>query len=95
MTNAVAVKIKTSGLTVRPHPLRSHAVAGQISGHDVQEPGHRGRPREGQDRDGGEVLDGAEYSAQVLVGEVGQRPPVGAAPRLEFFGRDEHHRRVD
>jgi hypothetical protein len=63
----------------------AYAVAGQVAGHDVQQPCQRGRPGEGQDRDGGEVVGGAERAAQVLVGEVGQRAPGGIAPRLELW----------
>ena len=40
-------------------------------------------------RDGGDVVDGAEAVAEVVVGQVGQRAAVGLAARLELLVRDE------
>ena len=63
----------------RAAPFRGHAVAGQVAGHDVDQPGHRRRAGEPQDQDGADVVDGAERLAELLVGEPGQRPAVGRA----------------
>src|SRR5215208_1403489 len=73
----------------RASPVGGHAVAGQVAGHDVEEPGHRRGAREPQDRDRGEVIDGAESLAQALVRHVGERAPVRTATLLERLGRDE------
>ena len=44
----------------------------------------RGRAGEPQDRDGADVVDGAEHVAQVLVREVGERAAVRRAALLEL-----------
>ena len=61
---------------VRLGPLGRHAVARQIPRHQVQQPGHRRRAGEPQDRDGADVVDRAEGLAEVLVREVGERAAV-------------------
>ena len=43
--------------TVRARPFRRHAVARQIARHEVQQPGHRRRAGEPQDRDRRQVVD--------------------------------------
>src|SRR5215208_5302064 len=73
----------------RPPPLRGHPVARQVAGNDVKEPGHSRGSREPQDGYGGEVVGCTEGFAEVVVGEVGERPPAGASPLLELPGRDE------
>ena len=63
----------------RPGPLRGHAVAGQVAGHDVEQPGHGRGPGEPQDRDRGQVVDGAEDVARGTRGPG--RPGPGRWPR--------------
>ena len=70
-------------------PFGGHAVGGQVARHDVDQPGHRGCAGEPQDQDGADVVDRAESVAEELVRQVGQRPTVGLAARLERLGRDE------
>src|SRR5215212_789722 len=53
-------------------PLRRHAVAGQISWHDVEQPGQGRSSGEGQDRDRGEIVGCSEHVTQVIVRQVGQ-----------------------
>ena len=70
-------------------PVRRHPVAGQVAGHDVEQPGHGRGAGEPQDPDGGDVVDGAEPVAEVLVRQVGQRAAVGLAAGLELRRGDE------
>ena len=58
---------------VRARPFRRHAVARQIAGHEVEQPGERRRAGEPQHRDRADVVHGAERGAEVLVREVGER----------------------
>src|SRR4051812_19177208 len=48
MRIATAVYTITTGRTVRP-PLGGHAIPGQVARNDVDQAGHRSRPREPQD----------------------------------------------
>src|SRR5215211_6791004 len=75
----------------RPTPLGRHAIAGQVPGDHVQEPGQRRSTGEGQDHDGGEIINGAKDAAQVLVRQVGESPPVGGTTRLELLRGYENH----
>ena len=73
--------MSTSGLTARPH---SGAIPSrQVAGNDVQEPAHSRGSHEPQDGCRGEIVGLAEGFAEVVVGEVGERPPAGAPALLE------------
>jgi len=89
-TKQIAVKRRTSGRVARP--IGGHPVPRQIARHDVQQPGHRGRPGEPEDQDRADVVDRPEEVAELFVGEVRQRAPVGRATRQEGIGRDRHGR---
>ena len=75
-------------------PLGRHAVARQVSRDEIEQPDQGGRAGEPQDRDGADVVDGAEHVAQVPVGEVGERPAVGGAP-CPILRRWNHQRGDD
>ncbi len=64
-----------------PRPLGRHAVARQVTRHEVEEPGHRRRAGKPENGDRAQVVGRAERLAEVLVGEKRQRP----APRLPAF----------
>ena len=70
----------------RAGPVRRHPVPGQVARHQVEQAGHRRRAGEPEDRDRRDVVGGAERGAEVLVGQVGQRPAVGGAAWLELVG---------
>ena len=57
----------------RLRPFRRHAVPRQVARHQVQQPGHRRRAGEPQDRDGAQVVDGAEDLAEHAVREIRER----------------------
>jgi hypothetical protein len=61
-------------------PRRRHPVAGQVAGDQVEQARHGRGAGEPQDRDGADVVGGAEPVAQVQVRQVGQGPAVGAPP---------------
>ena len=63
----MAVKM-THERPVRLRPLRRHAVARQVARHQIEQPGHRRRAGEPQNRDRAQVVDGAERLAEMLDG---------------------------
>jgi hypothetical protein len=75
--------------TAGPRPVRGHAVGRQVARNQVHERGHGRRPREPEDRDGAEVVEGAEAVAQVGVGQVGEGAAVRGTTLEERLRGDE------
>ena len=73
-------------------PGRRHAIPREVPRHEVEESRHRGGSGEPEDADRGDVIDGAENRAEVLVGEVGESTTVGGTSGLEGLLRDEDRR---
>ncbi len=65
--------------TRRARPVRRHAVPRQIARHEIEQPGHRRRPGEPENRNRRQVVERAEDLAEVAMRQVRQargRPPV-------------------
>ena len=70
-------------------PLRRHAEAGKVAGDEVQQAGHGGGARKGKNENGAGVVQGAENTAEILVGQVSHGPAVGRPAFFEVGRGDE------
>ena len=76
----------------RARPFGRHAVARQVSGHEIQQARHRRRARKPEDGDRADVVDRPEHIAEVVMGEVRERTPGRLATFAERLGGNEERR---